>query len=223
MQCTRHPDSTATAFCTHCGAALCEQCIESRDPRILCPKCSESLPHAQASTSDSTSVPPPITPPLPAIPSTVPNSVTAYPYCSPAVSFVLGLIPGVGAVSNGDYFKGFFQVLVFGSLVALSDSSEVGAFSSFFVFLSVVYYVYMPLQAYHVAKKRLLALQGIEVLTPLERLPFSDLIGGILAIGAGTLFLVNQFVPGTLALVAKGWPLALIALGIFNLVRHFRS
>ncbi len=147
----------------------------------------------------------------------------AYPYCSPGVSLVLGLIPGVGSICNGDYSKAFLQVLVFGSLCALASGQEAGGLEPLFIILSVAFYLYMPLDSYHTAKKRTLALKGITIASPFERTHFSELWVGGLAISLGILFLVNQFVPGTIGFVFRGWPLVLIGIGIYNLVGYFRS
>ena len=81
----------------------------------------------------------------------------------------------------------------------------------------------MPFEAYHVAKKRTLALQGITVITPLEQIKFPELWVGSLAILAGSVLLINQFVPGTLRLVLRGWPVILIGIGVHNLTRYFRK
>ncbi len=157
------------------------------------------------------SAPPPIPPTVnpssgrayspPPLPSTL-----GYPYCPPGVSLLLGFIPGVGSICNGDYLKAFLQVLVFGSLVSLSSSNETGDLGPAFGILTAAVYLYMPFDAYHVAKKRTLALQGITVITPLEKVKFPELWVGCLAILVGSIFLVNQFVPGTLRFVLRGWP-----------------
>jgi hypothetical protein len=136
---------------------------------------------------------------------------------------LLGFIPGVGSICNGDYFKAFLQVLVFGSLVSLSSSSETGDLGPVFGILTAAVYLYMPFDAYHVAKKRTLALQGITVITPLEKMKFPELWAGSLSILVGSIFLVNQFVPGTLRFVLRGWPIILIGIGVYNLSRHFRA
>ncbi len=157
-------------------------------------------------------------PPVPPLP----KSERAYPFCSPGVSLVLGLIPGVGSICNGDYSKGGLQVFIFGSLCALANGQESRGLGPLFVILSIAFYLYMPLDAYHTAKKRTLALKGITVMSPFEQTHFSELWIGGLSISIGILFLVNQFVPGTIHFVFRGWPLALIAIGIYNLVRYFR-
>ena len=221
MQCANHPDTAAAAYCSNCGKALCLECISPDKSLVLCAECGHEREKRQPSA------PPPIPPPVnpsgrgfsvPPLPATL-----GYPYCQPGVSLLLGFIPGVGSICNGDYFKAFLQVLIFGSLVSLSSSSETGDLGPVFGILTAAVYLYMPFDAYHVAKKRTLALQGITVITPLERMKFPELWAGSLSILVGGIFLVNQFVSGTLRLVLRGWPLILIGIGVYNLTRHFRK
>ena len=221
MQCANHPDAAAAAYCSDCGKALCLECISPDKSLVLCAECEGQREKRQPST------PPPIPPPVnpsgrgfsvPPLPATL-----GYPYCPPGVSLLLGFIPGVGSICNGDYFKAFLQVLVFGSLVSLSSSSETGDLGPVFGTLTALVYLYMPFDAYHVAKKRTLALQGISVITPLEKVKFPELWAGSLSILVGGIFLVNQFVSGTLRFVLRGWPLILIGIGVYNLTRHFRK
>jgi len=221
MQCANHTDAAAAAYCSDCGKALCLECISPDKSLVLCAECGQEREKRQPSA------PPPIPPPVnpsgrglsvPHLPATL-----GYPYCPPGVSLLLGFIPGVGSICNGDYFKAFLQVLVFGSLVSLSSSSETGDLGPVFGILTAAVYLYMPFDAYHVAKKRTLALQGITVITPLEKMKFPELWAGSLSILVGGIFLVNQFVSGTLRFVLRGWPLILIGIGVYNLTRHFRK
>jgi hypothetical protein len=224
MQCVEHPNVAAAAYCSNCGSALCSDCVRIVNSRTVCSRCAENsavllteqeLPPRPSTLENigAQSVP---VPPLP-------TPAKPYPYCPPAVSLLLGFIPGVGSICNGDYFKAFLQVLIFGSLLSLASSDEAGDLGPAFGFLTAAVYLYMPFEAYHVAKKRTLALQGITVITPFERIRFPELWIGSFAILAGTIFLVNQFVSGTLRFVLRGWPLILIAIGVYNLKRHFRS
>jgi B-box zinc finger len=221
MQCANHPDAAAAAYCSNCGKALCSDCIVPDKSPVLCAECRQESEARQASAS--LPIPPPVSPSgrgfsVPPLPATL-----GYPYCPPGVSLLLGFIPGVGSICNGDYLKAFLQVLVFGSLVSLSSSNETGDLGPAFGILTAAVYLYMPFDAYHVAKKRTLALQGITVITPLEKVKFPELWVGCLAILVGSIFLVNQFVPGTLRFVLRGWPLILIGIGIYNLNRHFQK
>jgi hypothetical protein len=151
----------------------------------------------------------------------LPNLEKGDPYCSPGVAFALGLVPGVGAICNGELLKGFIHVLIFGSLISLADSHQVAGLNPLFGIMAGAFYLYMPLEAYHTARKRILALRGIQVVTPFERMKFSGLWTGLLAVVFGVLFLINQFVPDAIAFVMRGWPVILILIGLYNLARHF--
>ena len=225
MECAQHPGVEAVSFCTNCGMPLCPECKLSIDSRILCQKCqpvflSQAEHVENLSAGDNSSVT------LGADRFTtlsVPPIERGYPYCSPGVSLALGFIPGVGAICNGDYWKGFLQVLIFGGLISLAGVAGTEDVSPVLRLLAVLMYIYMPLEAYHVARKRSMALRGVNLITPFEKLRFSSLTVGIAAFLSGVIFLVNQFVPRTVSFLLRGWPIVLIAIGIYNLTRYFRS
>jgi hypothetical protein len=228
MQCAQHPEVKAAAYCSNCGLALCPACSETIDSRVLCSKCSQLLGFRRAAEPTSAAEEISSKPGAPTLEKNfvvppIPVTEKAYPYCPPGVCLALGLIPGVGAICNGEYVKAFLHVLIFGSLVSLANSPEVGAFGPMFVILAIVFYLYMPLEAYHTSKKRTLALRGIIFISPFERIQFSDLWVGSLAVLFGSVFLIIQFVPGTIHFLLRGWPLALIGIGAYNLTRYFRS
>jgi len=228
MQCAQHPDVKAAAYCSNCGLALCPACSETIDSRVLCSKCTQLLGFRKvaepaSAAGEITSKPAAPTSEKNFVDPPIPGTGGGYPYSPPGVCLGLGLVPGVGAICNGEYLKGFLHVLIFGSLVSLAGSQEVGGFGPMFVILAIVFYLYMPLEAYHTSKKRTLALRGIIVVTPFERIRFSDLWVGSLAVLFGLVFLINQFVPGTIPFLLRGWPLALIGIGAYNLTRYFRS
>jgi hypothetical protein len=224
MQCVYHPATAATNYCSNCGTALCSECVSDFDSRILCLKClAEFKTGAQPAQQPFRPPDPPELPKRDPLVPPIPPQAKGYPYCSPGVSLGLGFIPGVGSICNGDYLKAFLQVLIFGSLASLSGSHEAGDLGPVFGVLTAAVYFYMPFEAYHIAKRRTLALQGITVITPLERIKFPELWVGSLAILVGSIFMVNQFVPGTLRFVLHGWPLILIGIGLYNLTRYFRT
>src|SRR6516164_7524646 len=104
MNCYKHPDIAAVAFCRTCGRPLCKECQRPVQGTIVCEE------HA----------PQPVVTPTPvAVPPPVPSSVSGV---SPGLAFVLGLIPGVGAIYNGQYAKGLVHVLVFTMLIAVASS-----------------------------------------------------------------------------------------------------
>src|SRR5262247_3484494 len=108
MNCTNHPEVGATSTCANCLQPFCAQCLVRVGERQMCTVCFSQ----SAGPSPR---------PLGATTSTTEST-------SPGTVFALGLIPGVGAICNGEYLKAVIHVLIFGFLVSLSGSSKVGSF-----------------------------------------------------------------------------------------------
>jgi len=124
MDCVNHSGTAATAYCQSCGKALCAGCMRNAaGGQILCEPCLTAWQSYQ----------PPFIPP----PVSGPN---------PSAAAVLGLIPGVGAMYNGQFVKGFIHVIVFAVLVSLA-----GYYGIFGIFIAA-WIVYQSFEAYHVAK-----------------------------------------------------------------------
>jgi TM2 domain-containing membrane protein YozV len=79
-------------------------------------------------------------------PGIQPGVIAAGP--SPATAFVLGFIPGVGAMYNGQFVKGMIHVLIFVILVAMANHEGV------FAILIAAWVVYQVFDAYQTAKAR---------------------------------------------------------------------
>jgi hypothetical protein len=79
----------------------------------------------------------PAQPPFVAPPPSGPN---------PPAAAVLGLIPGVGAFYNGQYFKGFIHIVVFAVLISITEHYPLfGLFIAAWIF-------YQSFEAFHTAK-----------------------------------------------------------------------
>src|SRR5687768_13398380 len=103
MNCVNHPDVAASAFCRSCGKALCPSCQAAVQGTIYC---AEHVPVVQAAAPPS-----PYTAPV--------ASAASGSGVSPGLAFLLGLVPGVGAIYNGQYAKGLVHVLIFGLLISV--------------------------------------------------------------------------------------------------------
>src|SRR5579871_5243255 len=113
MNCVTHPDLPAIAYCRSCGKALCEHCQRTSQGIVYC---EEHVP-AAAPTSE----PPPASPYSAPI---SPQPAVVDPSASPGLAFLLGLIPGVGAIYNGQYMKGIIHVVVMGVLISILNSGQ---------------------------------------------------------------------------------------------------
>src|SRR5947209_6605227 len=127
MNCANHPEQTATAFCRNCGKPLCNSCQRPAQGTILCEEDYAAAfrpaePSPDPGFGAAASAPPPFGGPPPGPnpyqAGTSPLSGTP----SPGLAFILGLIPGVGAVYNAQYAKGLIHAVIFGLLVSIQTS-----------------------------------------------------------------------------------------------------
>jgi TM2 domain-containing membrane protein YozV len=138
MNCAIHTDTPAAAFCRTCGKALCENCKRDVMGAIYCETCiAARLQGAPAAVGQ----------PVAAPAATVPNAP------SPGVAMLLGFIPGVGAMYNGQFMKAFVHVVVFVLLIMAADSVH-GAFGILIPF----WIFYMAFDAYKTAQAKMLGL-----------------------------------------------------------------
>jgi len=182
--------AAATGYCRHCGKALTPETLREVQGAYYCPDCLATwVPQAQASAK-------------------------AAGGGRAATAAVLGIIPGLGAVYNGEYVKALIHVLVFGIIISLIDRSP-----GIFVPMLVAWIFYMPFEAYQTAKaKEKAAVGGPGVFDAGARRRAT--IGPILLIVIGTLALLSEFNIIDLERIREFWPLGLIALGVWLLVKR---
>jgi hypothetical protein len=178
--------------------------------------CEEHAPQSSASPAES---PSPYTAPAP--PPPLRDAGT-----SPGLAFLLGLIPGVGAIYNGQYVKGLIHVVVMGILISIVSSEEAaGGLQPLFGMMIAVWVFYMAFEAYHTAKKRLLG-QPVDEFSSLvprtsqtSRFPLAP----TLLIAVGLIFLLNNLDIVRFSQILRYWPIALIALGVYLLYERIAS
>jgi hypothetical protein len=129
MDCVNHNGVTAAAYCQNCGKALCQACVrKGPSGQIFCEPCWKVW--SAAANPQGGYVPPPMGGP------------------SPGLAAVLGAIPGVGAMYNGQFVKGLIHVAIFAVLVSMAHIYDVfGLFIMAWIF-------YQMFDAYHTAKAR---------------------------------------------------------------------
>lgn len=142
---------------------------------------------------------------------------------SPGWAFVLGLIPGVGAIYNQQYAKGLFHIIVFGSLISILDRP--GASGPFLGIMLAGWYFYMPFEAYHTAQKRQRG-EVVDEMSGLVNLPqgMKKLpLGPFVLIGFGFVFLLDNL--GLLRIddILRFWPVLMIAAGVILLMQRFQA
>lgn len=195
MTCYKHPDVAAVAFCRTCGRPLCQACQHPVQGTIVCEEHAPQVVAPQA--------------PAPLAAGT-----------SPGLAFVLGLIPGVGAIYNGQYAKGIVHVVILGLLISLIDTPAGHEAMPLFPLLLTIFYFYMPFEAYHTARKRQLGEQVDEFssIFPLKRYNRTGFpVGPVVLIAVGVLFLMNTMGLLRFEQIARYWPVVLIVLGAYML------
>jgi hypothetical protein len=211
MNCTYHADLPNVAFCIRCGHALCNECVRNVRGSVYCEQCIADAVEGKT-----------------AAPSPSPRKNETVTGVHPGAAFVLGFIPGVGAIYNGEFVKAAIHVLIFGTLISLNNTTNVG--HPLLGLMIAAFVFYMPFEAYYTAKKRMLQADGVDLETPIDRLHQQfgdvkdrDLWGGVLLIVIGGLFLLGNFDVFEMASVARFWPAVLVVLGVWLLKKHLEK
>jgi len=138
------PAGERVGFCQDCGKPLTQETVRTVGSGVFCEPCLEARVGA---SGQATSYGAPVAGPATAAGYTPPAGSHS---ASPVLAGFLGLIPGVGAMYNGQFAKGIVHLVIFAVLVMLSDNVS-GVFG-LFVFGWVCYQAF---EAYHTAKARL--------------------------------------------------------------------
>jgi hypothetical protein len=202
MTCYLHSEAPAVAYCRSCGRPLCSLCQRPSEGTVFCQE------HAPASAQAGSP------PPNASNPYAQPL-VTAPVQTSPGLAFLLGLIPGVGSIYNGQYLKGLVHAVIFGLLMSLSNGAQGTSGQPFLVMLTMAFYFYMPFEAYHTARKRQLGVPVDEWSSLLSQSRFASSlpVGPIILIALGVLFLLDSLHLMDFREVGRFWPVILIVIG----------
>jgi hypothetical protein len=219
-------DARIIGYCRMCGKALEENDATAAEGTLYC------VEHAPQNSAGVSAAPPPVEqqpPPLysappfqaasPYAPSQPPPLPRTNEHVSPPLAFVLGFIPGVGAVYNGQYAKGLLHVVIFGSIISILSSGAAQGFVPLFGLMIPTFVFYMAFEAYHTAKKRhdgemvdefsgLVRARGAR-----SRFPLAP----VLLIVFGLLFLLDNLDLLRIGRLLRYWPALLIVLGLYLL------
>ena len=227
MKCAVHSDLDAVAYCRNCGKPLCSTCARPVRDVIYCEDC-------LAATLGLPTAPPPAGVPVatteaPAYTADLPPAYTSTGQGAPivqgvpvgtiapqrasnaSVAFMLGLVPGLGAVYNGEYNKALIHIVVFASMIVGLNSDIGDGATTALAFLLAGFVFYMAFDAMRTAKARGIGQVQID---PLENWSRERPIGPIILIGLGALFLLNNFSWFSFYRVQRLWPLVLIGAGV---------
>ena len=187
MNCAVHAELEAKGFCRNCGKAMCEGCTRDVKGVLYCEDCLAAQVSAPARpTGDG----------------------------NPATAALLGIIPGLGAVYNGEYVKALVHLMIFGGIISMLDR---GNAEGFFIPFLIGFIIYQPIDAYKTAKARQL---GQPLSNPLSNIGKDQPIGAFVLIGFGILMLLNRVDWFWDRFVDYLLPLAFIGLGIYLITRR---
>ena len=212
MKCAVHPEAEASGYCRNCGKPMCPVCVRPVRDVLYCEEClakvmglSASQPLPTPSALDAAGAPMPLPP---AATSTPPGG-------NPGLAFLLGLIPGLGAIYNGEYNKALIHIVVFGALILGITGAFGEGLTGFWIFGLVAFIFYMAIDSLRVAKARQ---TGEALKDPFEAWSKNRPIGPIILIAVGALFLLNNFgFFDFFRLRQIFWPLVLIGVGFLML------
>src|SRR5271156_5477393 len=147
MNCANHPDREHSAFCQNCGKPLCQECTRVVGSAVFCEPClAAKLAGSGATAAGSYTYSGTDANVNYAVPGSAPPSLPGEP--NPGLAALLGFIPGVGAMYNGQYAKGVVHLVVFAIPVSLSH--ENGLFGLFVM----GWVIYQVIEAHHTARAR---------------------------------------------------------------------
>ncbi len=136
---------------------------------------------------------------------------------SPGLAFLLGLIPGVGAVYNGQYAKGLVHVVIVGLIISILSNGAAEGLEALLGLLLAAFFAYMAFEAYHTARRRQLG-------QPVDE--FSGVLPGrggrfpaapVVVITLGVVFLLSNLQILEIRRLLRYWPVLMIGLGVYML------
>jgi len=205
MKCAVHPEVDASGFCRNCGKPLCPACVRPVRDVFYCEECLARVvglaPTAPAVPSEGVAA------------SALPAPVVPPGQGSAVLAFLLGLIPGLGAIYNGEYNKALLHIVVFAGLILgitldLGDGAEAVLICGL-----VVFPFYMAIDAVRTLKGKQ---SGEHYQDPLENWTKQKSFGPILLIGLGALFLLRNFGAFDFLRIRElFFPLILIGIGVW--------
>jgi cell wall-active antibiotic response 4TMS protein YvqF len=207
-------NANVVGYCRACGIPLDETSVRKAQGTIFC---AEHVPATSVMAPPADPASPYTAPPYHA--ATVPPPLPGDSSASPGLAFGLGLIPGVGAIYNGQYAKGLVHVLLLGFIISILSTGSAGGLEPLFGILIPCLVFYMAFEAFHTAKKRRDGQIVDEFSGFLARRNGHSRFpaGPVVLIALGVLFLLNNLEILEFRRILRYWPALLIVGGLYML------
>jgi len=214
MNCAVHPDKEASWYCRNCGKPMCEDCSRKIRDIVYCEDCLAQVMGLPA--------------PQPAAPAGIPGAAPLAPsaysasapaarpsHPNPVLAFILGFVPGLGAIYNGEYNKAIVHILIFAGIIVGITGAFGEGIEGFWIVSLIVFNFYMAIDALRVAKAKQ---SGQALQDPLANWTQNRALGPYILIGIGGLFLMRNFGIFDFFEVRRiFWPIVLIGIGFLML------
>lgn len=209
MNCAVHADTEASGYCRNCGKAMCAACSHRVRDVLYCEDCLAQhvgLPAAPGAAPGLTADP---------VGSPTPTTAAQKQHNAPVLAFLLGFIPGLGAIYNGEYNKAIIHVVIFGAII-FGIASDLGeSLQGLLIFALCIFPFYMAIDAMRTAKAKA---TGQPLADPFENWSSQRPLGPIILIAIGALFLLNNLGIFEIFRIRQVLvPLVLIGIGFFML------
>jgi len=192
MKCSYHPPVDATEFCGACSRPLCPECAHQIKSKIYCQDCLVRGAEWAAAVKD-----------------------LRIPADSPKRAAACAIIPGIGAVYNGEYLKALTYFAVFAALAIMGDDVH-----PVFGFGAAVFLVFTMFDAYRSAEGKARARLD-SAPAPSLAVERSSMAWGVFLMVLGVIFLLQRMIP--YHFISRLWPLLFIALGVYLVYRTLQE
>jgi hypothetical protein len=194
MNCTLHPLTESQGNCSACGKPLCSVCIYKVKGKPFCQDCivqgAEWAPLIKGGRLSSS---------------------------APKWAAFWALIPGIGAVYNGEYLKAVAHFSIFAWLVVMADSVD-----GIFGFAAAVFLLFTLFDGYRTAQEKSRKRLELGIHSEIgEAEDTNTILWGWVLIVLGVLFLAVKIVPERY--VNLFWPIVFVFLGIFIVYRALQA
>jgi LiaI-LiaF-like transmembrane region len=191
MKCSYHPASDSQELCSTCNKPLCVACSHKIKGKVYCQDCLVRGAEWVSAVKD-----------------------LRIPADSPKRAACCALIPGMGAVYNGEYLKAITFFAVFAALSLMGDRIH-----GIFGFGAFAFLIFTMFDAYRMAEAR--ARVRLEARVAGEQVSQDRAVvgWGIFLVILGIVFLLQNIIP--FDFVYRLWPLVFIFVGGYLVYRAF--
>ena len=147
------------------------------------------------------------------------------PYKSPALAGILSGLPGLGAIYNGQYAKGFLFILIFAGLISMSDHAA-GPFPGLLLAGFIFFAIIEAVQTAKSINRQALLEEEAEKEPSVEKellkiVPSGSVFWGVVLIVLGGIFLLGNFDIINYDRIWDFWPILVIVVGLKLIVDYF--